>query len=57
MTMDAGAIIGLISLVASLVAAAFRAGVAVGRQKEKVERFSHELEGEEHRSIHKNDRR
>ena len=40
MTIDASAIIGLVSFVATLVGAAFGAGVAVGRQKEKIERLT-----------------
>ena len=57
MTIDASAIIGLVSLVATLVGAAFGAGVAVGRQKEKIERLTRRLEDQEHIDKHKNDRR
>ena len=35
----------------------FVAGVAVGKFEEKVERLIRDLENEEHRSEHKNDRR
>jgi hypothetical protein len=56
MTLDTGAIIGLISLVVSLAAAIFGAGVAVGQFKEKVERLDRRLDDEEHKSTNKNDR-
>ena len=57
MTIDASTIIELVSFVATLVGAAFSAGVAVGRQKEKIERLTRKLEDEEHKDTHKNDRR
>ncbi len=57
MTLDASAVIGLVSLVVTLVGAAFGTGVAVGRQNEKIERLSRKLDDEEHRDAHKNDRR
>ncbi len=57
MILDAGAIIALISLVATIVGAAFGAGVAVGKQSEKIERLDRKLEDQEHRNAHKNDRR
>ena len=56
MTLDAGAVIGLISLVVSFAAAIFGAGVAVGQFKEKVERLDRRLDDEEHKSTNKNDR-
>ncbi len=56
MTLDAGAVIALVSLVATIVGAAFEAGVAVGKQSEKIERLSRKLDDEEHREAHKNDR-
>ncbi len=57
MTIDASAIIGLVSFVVTLMGTAFGAGVAVGRQKEKIERLTRKLEDEEHKNTHKNDRR
>ena len=57
MTIDASTIIELVSIVATLVGAAFGAGVAVGRLKEKIERLTRKLEDQEHRDKHKNDRR
>ena len=42
---------------AGFVLSVFVAGVAVGKFKEKIERLIRDLENEEHRSIHKNDRR
>lgn len=57
MTIDASVIIGLVSFVATLLGAAFGAGVAVGIQKEKIERLIRKLEDEEHKYTHKNDRR
>ena len=57
MTIDASAIIGLVSFVATLVGAAFGAGVAVGKQKEKIERLTQKLEDEDYKATHKNDRR
>ena len=56
-TLDASAAIGLVSLVVTLVGAAFGAGVVFGRQNEKIERLTRKLEDEEHRDAHKNDRR
>ncbi len=57
MTLDASAVIGLVSLVATLMGAAFWVGVRFGRQNEKIERLTRKLEEEEHRDAHKNDRR
>ena len=56
-TLDASAVIGLVSLVVTLMGAAFGAGVKFGRQNEKIERLTRKLEDEEHRDAHKNDRR
>ncbi len=57
MTLDAGAVIGLVSLVVTLMGAAFGAGVAVEKQIEKIERLNRKLEDKEHSEAHKNDRR
>ncbi len=57
MTLDASAVIGLVSLVVTLVGAAFGAGVVFGRQNEKIERLTRKLDEKEHSNAHKNDRR
>ena len=56
MTIDASALIELVSLAVTIMGAAFGTGVAVGKLLGKVERLNRKLEDEEHEA-HKNDRR
>ena len=41
---------------AGFILSVFVAGVAAGKLAEKIERLDRKLDGEEHRSAHKNDR-